>query len=103
MKTNKEYMLRDIAGEWVLIPTGLASQRLNGMIQLTDTAAFIWRQVDIAKNLQEIIMRVTEEFEVEEETAVQDVWGFLEELYIRDMVQEIPELEEQVRNRQEQK
>ena len=46
MKTNSEFILREIAGEAVLIPTGEASQNLNGMIHLTETGAFIWKQVD---------------------------------------------------------
>ena len=40
MKTNKEYMLREIAGETVLVPTGSASQKLNGMIRLTESAGY---------------------------------------------------------------
>ena len=103
MKTNSEYMLREIAGESVLIPTGSASQRLNGMIRLTDTAAFIWKQVDIAADLDEITNRVREEFDVDEESAYRDVRGFLYELYIRDMVLDIPELEQKVSGEQEQK
>lgn len=93
MKTNDEYMLREIAGEAMLIPTGSASQKLNGMIQLTESAAFIWKQVDSAADLEEIVARVQGEFDVDEETARRDIYGFLRELYIRDIVREIPELE----------
>lgn len=101
MKTNKDYFLREIAGEHVLIPTGEASQRLNGMIHLTDTAAFIWEQVDISQNLQEIIQHVTDEFEVNMEEAERDVYGFLYELYVREMVMDIPELKESDLEKQE--
>ena len=69
MRTNREYMIREIAGEKILIPTGTASQKLNGMIRLTDTAAFIWEQVDTAENLAEITARVCREFDIDEETA----------------------------------
>ena len=101
MKTNEEYMLREIAGEAVLIPTGSASQKLNGMIELTDSAAFIWKQVDTAKDLEEIVARVREEYEVEEETARRDIYGFLRELYIRGIVQDIPELEREMSEEQQ--
>ncbi len=94
MKTNSEYMLRKIAGETILIPTGSASQKLNGMIRLTETAAFIWQQVDTASDLAEIVERLQEEYEVDRETANQDVHGFLYQLYIRDIVRDIPEFEE---------
>lgn len=93
MKTNKEYMLREIAGETVLVPTGSASQRLNGMIRLTESAAFIWKQVDTAADLEEIVARVQDEYEVDEDTARRDIYGFLRELYVRGIVQDIPELE----------
>lgn len=93
MKTNKEYMLREIAGETVLVPMGSASQKLNGMIRLTESAAFIWKQVDTAADLEEIITRVQDEYEVDEDTARRDIYGFLRELYVRGIVQDIPELE----------
>lgn len=93
MKTNKEYMLREIAGETVLVPTGSASQKLNGMIRLTESAAFIWKQVDTAADLEEIVARVQDEYEVDEDTARRDIYGFLRELYVRGIVQDIPELE----------
>lgn len=103
MKTNSEYMLREIAGESVLIPTGSASQKLNGMIRLTETAAFIWKRVDDSADLEEIITKVRETFDVDEETAKRDVYGFLYELYIRDMVLDIPELAQKAAGEQEQK
>lgn len=93
MKTNKEYMLREIAGETVLVPTGSASQKLNGMIQLTESVAYIWKQVDTAADLEEIVARVQDEYEVDEDTARRDIYGFLRELYVRGIVQDIPELE----------
>lgn len=93
MKTNKEYMLREIAGETVLVPTGSASQKLNGMIRLTESAAFIWKQVDTAADLEEIVARVQDEYEVNEDIARRDIYGFLRELYVRGIVQDIPELE----------
>ncbi len=93
MRTNREFILRKIAGEQVLIPTGEASQRLNGMIHLTETAAFMWEQVDQAENLDGIMQAVMDEFEVDEETASRDVTGFLLELYVREMIYDVPELE----------
>ena len=96
MKTNKEYVLREISGEPLLIPTGMASQKLNGMIRLTETAAFIWKQVDTATDLEDIVEKILQEFEVDEETARRDVYGFLRELYVRDIVREIPEYTERL-------
>lgn len=38
MKIVKEFILREIAGECVLVPTGATSQEFNGMITVSDTA-----------------------------------------------------------------
>lgn len=93
MRTNKMYILREIAEETMLIPTGEAAQRLNGYINLTETGAFIWKQVDVSENLKEIAEKMMEEYEVDEETAMRDVVGFITQLYIREMVYDIPEFE----------
>lgn len=94
MKTNELYILREIAGDSLLVPVGEAAQRLNGMIHLTETAAFIWNHIDTAQNLDEIITLMTQEYEVDEETARTDVYGFARELYMREMILEVPEFKD---------
>lgn len=47
MKIAKEFILREIAGECVLIPTGTTTQEFNGLITLSETAKWCApRQVD---------------------------------------------------------
>lgn len=96
MRTNNQYIFREIGGESLLIPIGQASVKLNGMIHMSETAAFIWQQVDKAADLNEIIKALTEEYDVTEEQARTDVYGYLTELHKRGMVLEIPELENSV-------
>ena len=52
MRTNENYVLREIDEESILIPIGEASEHLNGMIHLTPTAAFIWKEVDNSNSLK---------------------------------------------------
>ncbi|WP_455543007.1 hypothetical protein [Intestinibacter sp.] len=42
MKRNQDFILRNIAGEYIMVATGDATQAFNGMITLNDVAAFIW-------------------------------------------------------------
>lgn len=93
MRTNENYILREIDGESILIPIGEASEHLNGMIHLTPTAAFIWKEVDNSNCLEEIIQKLMGKYEVTEEIARRDIYGFLSEFYKRQMVLEIPEFE----------
>ncbi len=94
MKTSELYIFRDIAGDNLLIPVGEATQRLNGMIHLDNTAAFIWQHINTAKNLDEIVEKIQEEYEVDAETAHQDVYGFALELYKLEMILDVPEFKD---------
>ena len=72
MKRNTDFMLRDIAGEVILVPTGAATQQFNGMITLNEVAAFIWKNLDESKSKEELVDKIMDEFEVDEETARTD-------------------------------
>lgn len=80
MKLNPEYILRNIAGEQVIVPTGSASQKINGLITLNPTAAFLWSCAGEGLSRQEMVAKMLEEFDVDEATAVEDVNGFLDML-----------------------
>ena len=42
MKRKQDCLLREVAGEYLLLPTGLSAVNLNGMIVLSEPAAFVW-------------------------------------------------------------
>lgn len=86
MKRNTDFMLRDIAGEVVLVPTGAATQNFNGLITLNEVAAFIWKNLDEAQTQQRLTEMILEEFEIDKETAKRDVEGFLNALCEQGMV-----------------
>ena len=69
MKIVKEFILREIAGECVLVPTGATSQEFNGMITISDTAKFIWENIEIRM--------VLDTYEIDEETARRDTIAFV--------------------------
>ena len=76
MKLNPEYILRQIAGESVIVPTGTASQRINGLINLNDAGAAIWKGVAAGHDQEKIVELLLEEFDIDPETARKDVAGF---------------------------
>ncbi|MGM9537393.1 MAG: PqqD family protein [Candidatus Onthomonas sp.] len=88
MKLNPDYILRSIAGENIVVPTGSASQEFNGMLNLNDTAAFIWMNAEKAASREELVQMMLAEFEVDEETARRDVNGFLNMLLQKGLATE---------------
>ena len=86
MKIVKEFILRKIAGECVLVPTGTTSQEFNGMVTLSETAGFIWEHLEEAECLEDLVRQMREVYEVDEETATQDAVGFISALMERGIV-----------------
>lgn len=86
MKRNTDFMLRDIAGEVILVPTGAATAQFNGMITLNEVAAFIWKNLDEAESKEDLVNKILDEFEIDKETATRDVEGFVAALYEHGLV-----------------
>lgn len=87
MKILKEFILRDIAGEQVLVPTGETTQEFNGLITLTETAGFIWQNIEQAESVGDLVKLMLEEYEVDEETAKKDVERFVAKLVAAGFVE----------------
>lgn len=86
MKVNKDFVMRSIAGENILVPTGEAAEKLNGMITLNEVAAFMWQNLDSAGSKEALVKMILDEFEVDEETASIDVERFVTELSAIGMI-----------------
>ena len=77
MKRLKQFIVRKIAGETVLVPFGETSQEFNGLITLNDVAAFIWENIENVETEEEMAKLLLEEFEVDEELAMRDAGQFI--------------------------
>ena len=80
MKIVKEFILREIVGEYVLVPTGDTTQEFNGMITINDTAKFIWENLEKVDSFEEMVKKVLDEYDVDEMTAKQDVYSTIHDL-----------------------
>lgn len=80
MKINKDFMIREIADETVLVATRQASQNFNGMISINEVGSFILHNIEECKCEDELVSKVLGEFEVGENTAREDVREFVDQL-----------------------
>ena len=78
LKKNPDLILRTIAGETVLIPTGKLASVFNGMISLNGPAAFIWEMMEEITDREQLVQMILDRYEIDEETARKDVNGFLD-------------------------
>lgn len=80
MKISKEFAMREVAGNYIVIPVGEKSVNINAMITLNETGAFLWRHLDEEKTKQELLDLMLEEYEVDNKTAESDLEKFIEKL-----------------------
>lgn len=78
MKFKKEFMLREIVGETVLIPTGETAAHFNGLISVNELGRFIWDNYEKAEDEDELLSFILEEYEVERDVAKADLDEFLQ-------------------------
>jgi len=80
MKLKLEFVLREIAGDLLLIPAGKTALDLNGMLTLNEVGAEIWKLLPEVETEDEIVSRLLETYEVDEATLRADVSEFLASL-----------------------
>lgn len=80
MKLRGEYVLREVAGEAILIPTGKSALEFNGIVGLNPISAEIWKCLESGKGRSEILAHILEEYEVSEEIVNADLDEFLAKL-----------------------
>lgn len=80
MKKKLDFILREIAGDLLLVPTGKTALDLNGMLTLNEVGGEIWKLLDEVDSEEEIVNRLLEEYEVEREELQGDVREFLDKL-----------------------
>lgn len=80
MKLNKNFVLRQVADTWVVLPIGDASINFYGMLTLNESGAMLWRVLEQNGDRDALIEALIREYTVDIETAASDVDAFLNKL-----------------------
>ena len=80
MEIKKEFVLRRIGEDLLLVPAGKSALDLNGMLTLNEAGAEIWEMLPRVKDEEEIIARLLEEYEVDEAELRRDVAEFMKNI-----------------------
>ena len=73
MRIKKGFVLRDVAGQAMVIATGEASKEFHGMVKLNASGKIIWQGLMDGLSEQEIAEKLMEKYEVTLEKASADV------------------------------
>ena len=81
MKLKKDFLLRQVAGSWVVVAVGKASVDFNGMLTLNESGVLLWKTLESGADRIALVNALTSEYEVTAEQAGADVDEFMETLF----------------------
>lgn len=79
MKLKDGFLMRSVAGQTVVLPSG-DELDLNMMITLNETGAFLWERLQSETTEDALVSALLGEYEVDEETARKAVAAFVQKL-----------------------
>lgn len=80
MRIKDGFVLREIAGQIMVIATGEASKDFHGMIKLNETGRDIFVALQEKRSEEEIVTRLQEKYEIDGEKAAEDTKAFLAQM-----------------------
>ena len=77
MEFKKGFVLREVAGQTMVVATGEASKDFHGMIRLNETGKLVWQGIADGKTAEEIAEDMTGIFSVDRDRALADVTALI--------------------------
>jgi len=88
MKIKGDFMLREVAGQSIVVPLGSNVVTVNGIITLTESAVILWRKLEGGiDSMDELADALLAEYEVDRETALSSVEEFVGQLQDNSMIE----------------
>ena len=80
MKAREGFILRNLAGEYLLMPKGEKIKSYDSVVLMNELSAFVWGKMQNPVTQSDLLEAVLNEYDVDEKTAREDLDGLLAEL-----------------------
>ena len=87
MKIKNDFILKQIAGSYIVVPVRQQAVDFSGIIKLSETGAFLWRLLENGVDREELIAKLLDEYLVDEDVAGEDVDRFIAQLNEADLLE----------------
>jgi len=87
MRIKNGFMLRDIAGQAVVVPLGSRVVEFNGIMTLSESGALLWRKLENDASFEEMVDLLITEYDIDRETASKDIENFLESMRSKNILE----------------
>lgn len=77
-KANENFLLKDVAGEKVLMARGAGAIEFGGMVIFNEAGLFLWEQLRFARSAEELADALVEKYAITAQQAADDTAAFIE-------------------------
>lgn len=88
MKIKEGFILREVAGQSVVVAVGNASKKFKGVINLNETGALLFKTLKNDSSNEDLVKTLMNEYDVEENIAKEDVEYFVKSLKEAGLIDE---------------
>ena len=87
MKVKKGFMLREVAKNYVVVPVGQAAIDFNGIINLNETGAFLWKQLISESTVASLTQSLLDAYDIPLNIAQKDILDFINKLKAANLLE----------------
>ncbi|MBO7553994.1 MAG: PqqD family protein [Bacteroidaceae bacterium] len=62
-QVNPNFIMTQVADEWLVVPTGEMAQQFNGMMSLNASSRFVWEQFQTPNSICSVLQTLKERYE----------------------------------------
>ena len=88
MRVRKDFILREVADEYIVIPVGEAALSIRGLISLSESGHLLYQKLQQETDEAELTALLQAEYEVSQQQALADVREFLDQMRAVGMLEE---------------
>jgi methyltransferase-like protein len=78
--SKSQFAIRNVGNEKVLVPLKNNIANMTEIFTLNEVGSFIWDKIDGKNTEEDIIIAITNEFDIDESTARKDLTEFIEKI-----------------------
>ena len=88
-RQSRDFMLKNITGDDVLIARGKAAMKVNGVFVFNESCSYLWKNMAEPVTLEEMVKLFQSEYGIDEDTAEHDIDVCLKEMLANGMIEAV--------------
>lgn len=88
-RINPDFILREIAGEYTIIPIGGDNVFSNAVMAPNGTAVFLWEAFQQPSTIQDVVVEAMQKYDVTEEQIYKSISNFVKQSFEFKVLEEV--------------